>query len=119
MKTQVIDLVGKLAQARVAVVGDVMLDRFIYGDIERISPEAPIPVLRVNRVSAMLGGAGNVAANVASLGARIILVGLLGEDEDGAVVRQLVSGLHGAKATLLCYRDRRTVVKTRVVEHWG
>jgi D-beta-D-heptose 7-phosphate kinase / D-beta-D-heptose 1-phosphate adenosyltransferase len=115
VKAQLADIVGDLARARVAVVGDVMLDRFIYGDVERISPEAPIPVLHINRTSAMLGGAGNVAANVASLGARVVLVGLVGEDEAGAVVRQLVTDLHNAKAMLVSHNDRPTVVKTRVV----
>src|SRR6516165_1775979 len=112
MKSQV---VGDLARARVAVVGDIMLDRFIYGDVERISPEAPIPVLRVNHTRAMLGGAGNVAANVTSLGARVALIGLVGEDEAGGIVRQLVTELPDAKATLVPRRNYPTVVETRVV----
>lgn len=69
-----------LAKARILVVGDIMLDRFVYGGVKRISPEAPIPVMQIEREIAMPGGAGNVARNIASLGARAKLVGLVGDD---------------------------------------
>lgn len=64
--------------ARVLVVGDVMLDRFVYGGVERISPEAPIPIMRIEREIVMPGGAGNVARNLAALGAKVALLGLHG-----------------------------------------
>ena len=68
----------------VLVLGDVMLDRYVSGEVSRISPEAPIPVLRVTAARASLGGAANVAHNVAALGARAILVGVIGADDAGA-----------------------------------
>ena len=115
MRANIVDRVPDLARARIAVIGDLMLDRFIYGDVERVSPEAPIPVLQVDRTAEMLGGAGNVAANVASLGAHVLLVGLVGEDEAGAAVRRLVGGVPRAKAALVTRESGPTTVKTRVV----
>ena len=109
------DIVSDLGRARIAVIGDVMLDRFIYGDTDRVSPEAPIPVLRVDRTVEMLGGAGNVAANIAALGGQVHLVGLVGEDEAGSAVRRLVAGLPRATAALVAREDGPTTVKTRVV----
>src|ERR1700740_2870410 len=79
----VADLVARLQGRTVLVLGDVMLDRYIAGEVSRISPEAPIPVLRVTGSHAVLGGAANVAHNVAALGARAILVGVIGTDEAG------------------------------------
>src|SRR6201997_810096 len=69
-----------MASRTVLCVGDLMLDEFVYGEVSRISPEAPAPVIAARRREAHLGGAGNVARNIASLGARCILVGLIGED---------------------------------------
>ena len=71
----------------VLCVGDLMLDEFVYGEVSRISPEAPAPVIAVQRSETNVGGAGNVARNIASLGARCIFVGLVGEDEAGAKLR--------------------------------
>src|SRR5271154_7493726 len=115
MRENIADSVADLVRARVAVIGDVMLDRFVYGDVERISPEAPIPVLRVERTDEMLGGAGNVAANISSLGAQVFLLGLVGEDEAGASVRRLVDRLTHAKTALVASDNGPTAVKTRVV----
>src|SRR5690348_8914109 len=78
-------------RSRVAVIGDVMLDRYAYGDVGRISPEAPIPVFRHRRIVAMLGGAGNVVRNIAALGAKAALVGLIGADAEGREVEALVA----------------------------
>lgn len=113
MTAYLTDIVDGLGTARVAVVGDVMLDRFVYGDIERISPEAPVPVVKLDRTEEMLGGAGNVAANVASLGGSALLVGLIGADGAGACVRRLVSGL-GGMDRLVESGDRPTILKTRI-----
>jgi bifunctional ADP-heptose synthase (sugar kinase/adenylyltransferase) len=71
----------------VLCVGDLMLDEFVYGEVSRISPEAPAPVIAVQRSETNIGGAGNVARNIASLGARCIFVGLIGEDEAGATLK--------------------------------
>src|SRR4030081_4133627 len=73
-----------MASRTVLCVGDLMLDEFVYGEVSRISPEAPAPVIAVQRSETNIGGAGNVARNIASLGARCIIVGLIGDDDAGA-----------------------------------
>jgi D-beta-D-heptose 7-phosphate kinase/D-beta-D-heptose 1-phosphate adenosyltransferase len=96
-------------------LGDVMLDRFLHGDIERISPEAPVPVLRLRETREMLGGAGNVANNVASLGGRAVLVGLVGDDEPGARLRRILGGNGLILPALVATAHRPTVCKTRFI----
>ena len=103
------------AGVSVLCVGDLMLDRFFYSDMERISPEAPVPVLRLKHVREMLGGAGNVANNVASLGGRAILVGMLGQDAAGDCVRRILGGLPGVAAACVSTGSRPTICKTRYV----
>ncbi|HVO13940.1 MAG TPA: D-glycero-beta-D-manno-heptose-7-phosphate kinase [Alphaproteobacteria bacterium] len=110
------DLVGRLGAlhgARVLCIGDVMLDRFVYGEVERISPEAPVPVLRVERESAMLGGAGNVARNLAALGAGARFVSVVGRDEAGHEIAVLCNALSDCKHELVAEGQRRTTIKTR------
>lgn len=100
---------------RIAVIGDVMLDHFVIGTVDRISPEAPVPVVRYQREEYRLGGAANVANNVATLGARTSLIGLVGDDEAGAQVRhQLTSGPFSG-AHLVVDAARPTTRKTRIV----
>jgi rfaE bifunctional protein kinase chain/domain len=103
-----------LSAARVLVVGDVMLDRYLFGDASRISPEAPVPVVLVQREEARPGGAANVARNCAALGARTQLLSVVGEDEAGARLADLVEA-EGVRASL--HRDPtvRTTVKLRVI----
>jgi len=98
---------------RVVCVGDVMLDFFVYGDIERISPEAPIPVVRVHHEECMLGGAGNVVRNLSSLGVAASLVTLTGEDDAGGRIRALLSALPNCRAAAIGDPGRKTSVKTR------
>lgn len=81
-----------ITEARVLVAGDVMLDRYWFGDVERISPEAPVPVVHVKREEYRMGGAANVAANIAALGARAALASVIGDDEPGRILRALVTG---------------------------
>ena len=104
-----------LGGARVLVVGDVMLDRYVYGAVERISPEAPIPVLKIAREAPMLGGAGNVLRNLAALGARCDFFGVVGEDAAGALVRELAAAEPGADCRLLVQPGRPTTVKERFI----
>lgn len=99
----------------VLCVGDVMLDRFLHGDIERISPEAPVPVIRLRETREMLGGAGNVANNIASLGGRAVLVGLVGVDDTGARLRQTLAGHKRVLPALVDTGHRPTICKTRYV----
>ena len=106
-------LLKKIARLRILVVGDVMLDRYIWGDATRISPEAPVPVIDVDRETWTAGGAGNVALNVASLGARCTVAGYFGDDDAG---RKLATALHEKKiATLGTPGDGQTIVKTRIM----
>jgi D-beta-D-heptose 7-phosphate kinase/D-beta-D-heptose 1-phosphate adenosyltransferase len=99
----------------VLCVGDLMLDRFAYSDMERISPEAPVPVLRLKHTREMLGGAGNVAHNVASLGGRAILVGMLGQDGPGDCIRRILMNLHGVVSGCIDTNERPTICKTRFI----
>jgi D-beta-D-heptose 7-phosphate kinase/D-beta-D-heptose 1-phosphate adenosyltransferase len=100
---------------RVLCVGDVMLDRFLHGDIERISPEAPVPVIRLRETREMPGGAGNVAANVAALGGEAILIGLTGKDEAGDRLLRLLSARPGITPALVATPRRPTICKTRFI----
>ncbi len=101
--------------ARVLVVGDVMLDRYWFGDVHRISPEAPVPVLKVNRVDERPGGAANVARNIAALGAQVTLLSVVGNDEAGASLERLLS--EHDNLTALLHRDNSisTIIKLRAV----
>src|SRR5712675_2701188 len=100
-----------LAQQTVLCVGDLMLDEFVYGDVSRISPEAPAPVIAVQRSETNIGGAGNVARNIAALGARCIFVGLVGEDEAGAKLKTLLSQENLIDSVLICDSGRPTTRK--------
>ena len=103
----------RFRNVRIVCVGDVMLDRYIYGDVERISPEAPIPVIRVQRETAMLGGAGNVVRNVAALGAQISLIAVIGNDEAGHLATRQIGELERVYSGLLVVPGRHTTTKTR------
>jgi len=109
------DLLNRLRGVRVLVLGDVMLDRFVYGSAKRLSPEAPIPVLSVERETAMVGGAGNVALNVGSLGGKAVLIGVIGDDAAGEEVTRLVAAAGGITDALVRSRSRPTTEKTRFI----
>ncbi|WP_043833324.1 D-glycero-beta-D-manno-heptose-7-phosphate kinase [Muricoccus aerilatus] len=100
---------------RILCLGDVMLDRFQYGRIDRISPEAPVPVVRVVDSRAMLGGAGNVARNIVSLGGEAVLVGLVGEDGAGREVASLIAASPGLVDANVRSAARPTIAKTRII----
>ena len=99
----------------ILTVGDVMLDRFVHGEIERISPEAPVPVLRLDQTREMAGGAGNVVANLASLGANAVLVGICGSDPAGIRLRRLLEKNPRISAPLVESEERPTITKTRFI----
>lgn len=101
--------------ATVLILGDVMLDRYVHGRVDRMSPEAPIPVLAIEWENAMAGGAGNVARNVAGLGARAILIGLIGSDEAGRELGRLLKLTPRVDARLVTDTSRPTTSKTRFV----
>ncbi|MCB1562486.1 MAG: D-glycero-beta-D-manno-heptose-7-phosphate kinase [Alphaproteobacteria bacterium] len=105
--------VEAMKQASVLVIGDIMLDRFVYGSVDRISPESPVPVLAVARENFMLGGAGNTLANIVGLGAKGLIISVTGEDEDGRVIRERAEALGIDTSGLLYDKARPTTVKTR------
>jgi len=110
-------LTRRFAKARVLVVGDVMLDHFLWGDVSRISPEAPVPVVDFRRESFMPGGAGNVARNLAELGARVELLGVVGNDSAAVKLKSFLRE-HGIDASGLTRDgDRHTGRKIRVIAH--
>jgi D-beta-D-heptose 7-phosphate kinase/D-beta-D-heptose 1-phosphate adenosyltransferase len=109
-----------IASQTVLCVGDLMLDEFVYGEVSRISPEAPAPVIAVQRSETNVGGAGNVARNIASLGARCIFAGLIGEDEAGAKLKAQLSQESLIESLLVCDSERPTTRKVRFVsEHFS
>ena len=109
------EILDTLPRLRLAVIGDLMVDRFLWGRCERISPEAPVPVVRLERETLKLGGAANVAANLQSLGVRAALVGICGEDATADTLRRLVGELDLATDGLVVLPDRPTTVKTRII----
>jgi rfaE bifunctional protein kinase chain/domain len=107
--------VNKFSQAKILVLGDVMLDRFVWGAVRRISPEAPVPVVEVESETYMLGGAANVLHNLIALGGHAQICGLVGEDQPGRQVRELLEDLEVPDEGLVQSAERPTTVKTRVV----
>lgn len=110
-------LVAAFPRLRVLVVGDLMLDQFVWGDVERISPEAPVPVVRQAREEFRAGGAGNVVSNVCALGGRAVAAGIVGRDEGG---RRLVAELRSLGARVdgvLATGSAPTIRKTRIIAH--
>lgn len=99
-------------EARVLVLGDVMLDRYVYGTVERTSPEAPVPVMALQRTSSVPGGAANVARNVASLGATVILLGVIGQDDAGAELQSQLGAMARVDARFQVDTSRPTTTKT-------
>ena len=109
------ELLGEMVGRRVVVVGDATLDAYVVGEVERISPEAPVPVLAVEREEFMLGGAANVAKCLIALGAQARLCTVIGDDADGAIFRSEATNLGIAQAGILSDRERLTTRKTRIV----
>lgn len=107
--------VADLAGASVLCIGDIMLDRFVHGVVERISPEAPIPVMRVEREVSMLGGAGNVVRNLVGLGAQVRFLGLVGDDPAGREVADMLAALPRVIPILEVESGRQTAIKVRFV----
>jgi D-beta-D-heptose 7-phosphate kinase/D-beta-D-heptose 1-phosphate adenosyltransferase len=113
--SDLVSAAGHLADGRVLCIGDLMLDRFVYGQVERVSPEAPIPVVSVEREVAMLGGAGNVVRNLVALGVETCFISVIGDDPAGREVTQLVGAEPRLEPHLLIEPGRRTTIKTRFV----
>lgn len=106
-------IVQNFRHKRVLVLGDLMMDKYIWGEVSRISPEAPVPVVEVKKDTCCLGGAGNVSHNLETLGASPLLVGVVGDDEQGSWIRKNVPGDKG----IFTDKERPTTVKTRIIAH--
>ncbi len=109
--------VDRFAGRRVAVLGDLMLDRYLWGRVERISPEAPVPVVEIEKESFTLGGAGNVAANLRALGAEPILIAVVGDDDDGRALARALAARGVDPRGVVVDATRPTTVKTRIIAH--
>src|SRR3974390_1102249 len=107
------DLLQRFPSTRLLVAGDVMLDRYIYGSVTRISPEAPVPVVQKTREVAAPGGAANTAANIAALGASVTLLGVTGRDNAATMLARCLEDKRVPSASLLIDPTRPTTVKTR------
>jgi len=112
------DIVKRFERKKVMVIGDLLLDQFIWGDVSRISPEAPVPVLLVNRSdSYMPGGGSNVANNLAELGAEVYLVGIVGRDSNGEELKKLLTERQINIDGVFTDSSRQTILKTRIMAH--
>jgi D-beta-D-heptose 7-phosphate kinase/D-beta-D-heptose 1-phosphate adenosyltransferase len=116
-KAQAQAYVSGFASARVLVLGDIMLDRYFWGDAERISPEAPVPVVKVTRRGARLGGAANVAANLRAVGAQVALAGTVGEDPAGEEIRGLLESRGIDTGRVVVSPACLTTEKVRIIAH--
>lgn len=110
-------IIERFADVKVLVVGDVMLDRYWWGKVQRISPEAPVPVVNLEKTSLVPGGAANVAANITGLGAKPFLFGIIGEDSEGELFAQILNSIDVSSKFLLREKNRPTTIKTRIVAH--
>ncbi len=113
-RDRLIELLNAGADQRIAIIGDAMLDVYLRGDVDRISPEAPVPVVRIRDKELALGGAANVAQNVAAIGAQVDLVCAVGDDAEGQVIKAMLRDL-GSDARSIVTVKRRTTTKTRVL----
>src|SRR6188508_1954077 len=115
MATPLIELVENLPPAKVVLVGDLMLDRYIFGSTERVSPEAPVPVVHYQREEFRLGGAGFVMANLGALGCSVKVIGIVGKDDAGREVRQRLSDAGADVSGLVEVEGRPTTLKLRLL----
>lgn len=116
--SKIINLIQGFDKYKVLIIGDVMIDSYMWGKVERISPEAPVPVLTSQNRENRLGGAANVALNILSLGATPILCSVIGDDEHGVLFKELMKEKNLVTEGLLVDTDRKTTIKTRVIsEH--
>lgn len=117
MNENLLNIVKKFNNARILVIGDVMVDHFVYGTVNRISPEAPVPVVNVQSEELMPGGAANVVNNAAKLGAKVYVVGIVGNDYNGSILKQLIDKDTVNSEGILTIDGFQTITKTRIIAH--
>jgi D-beta-D-heptose 7-phosphate kinase/D-beta-D-heptose 1-phosphate adenosyltransferase len=111
------EYIGRFPRARVVVIGDIIMDEYIWGDVSRISPEAPVPVVEVKHETKTLGGAANVIHNMATLGAEPVLCGVIGEDRTGRQIQNKIDQMGLKTDGIVVEPDRPTSIKTRIVAY--
>jgi len=116
-RKQLLKILDSIKGLPVMVIGDLMLDRYIWGQVDRISPEAPVPVVKVSKNEDRLGGAANAARNLANLGAKVTVFGFIGDDKEGELVRKLLEQSKIGTSGLIVDHGKPTCVKTRVIAH--
>lgn len=117
MSSEFKPIIAAFGGRKLAVVGDSMLDRFLWGRVDRISPEAPVPVVRLEKETVKLGGAANVAANIRALGAEVTLFGVWGEDSEAERMRTLLAERGIDAGGMITAEGRPTTIKTRIIAH--
>lgn len=110
-------ITANIGKAKILILGDIMLDEYLYGSVARISPEAPVPVVEINHEQLRLGGAANVASNIVALGNEPYLIGTVGEDDASVKLSQLLKEKGISRENLINDSERRTTTKTRVIAH--
>jgi rfaE bifunctional protein, domain I len=113
-KERAVNLISKFPDITVGVIGDIILDKYLWGDVERISPEAPVPVVDVKKETVSLGGASNVANNIASLDAKAYMIGVVGDDENAKIIENLLKSKN-INPVLIKDKSRPTIEKTRII----
>jgi rfaE bifunctional protein kinase chain/domain len=114
-QTKLESLSNAFSKVKIAVIGDLMLDRYLFGTVSRFSPEAPVPILDIHRDELRLGGAANVANNIHALSATALLIGVVGDDSKGATVRKMLEATGLSSEGIITASDRPTTIKTRVI----
>lgn len=115
--SKLLDILERIQKTKIAVLGDLMLDRYIWGNVDRISPEAPVPVVEVASESVSLGGAANVSNNVYALGAQVIPIGVIGDDHSGMALKALFQEAGFETSGMITDSSRPTTIKTRIIAH--
>lgn len=115
--SRIVEITDRIGQAKVMILGDIMLDEYWHGAVTRISPEAPVPVVEVHSMRHLLGGAANVAANVSTLGDTPVLVGIVGDDDSAGRFRELLTERQIDDSSLVVDKSRPTTIKTRIIAH--
>ncbi|MDA8272458.1 MAG: D-glycero-beta-D-manno-heptose-7-phosphate kinase [Deltaproteobacteria bacterium] len=117
MNENLLNIVKRFHKARILVIGDIMVDHFVYGTVDRISPEAPVPVVQVESEKLMPGGAANVVNNVSKLGAKVYVAGVVGNDYNGNILKRMVDKETVNSEGILTLDNFQTIIKTRVIAH--
>ena len=115
MKNEILKKLKNVKNKKIGIIGDIILDKYIFGDVERISPEAPVPVVRVKEINYKLGASANVAKNIASMGGIPILIGLVGTDNSGQVLNKLLKSNRISPDYLVVKKKYKTIVKERII----